>query len=158
MLGISGFVEKEYESIVSNALIDAGKTKSKANHHILEPGSIGDPLKLLTSMIAFTLGPLPLNPDYGLFLKIISLESPLWWILVGIFLNLLRKKKSLRMIGQDLTLLFPITYLGIVLVTSAITEVNLGTSFRHRSLILIPILFMYIRMTDTKSESTLSKE
>jgi hypothetical protein len=153
MVGITRIVEKEYESLISNATLNAGKKADKANQHILEPGSIEEPLKLMTSMIAFTLGPFPLNPDYGLFLKMISLESPLWWLLVGMLFNLLRKRESFKIILQDLSLLIAFAYLGIVVVTSGITEVNLGTSFRHRSLILVPLIFIYICIRDIKSSA-----
>jgi hypothetical protein len=157
-LGVTGIVEREYESLVSNAILNVNKTADRENKHILEPGTIGEPLKLLKSIIAFTLGPVPLDPDYGLFLKIISLESPFWWVLVGIFLYLLRKKKSFKFVFHDLPVLLASTYLGIVIVTSAMTEVNLGTSFRHRSLILIPIVFICIRLAEKKSAGKPIKE
>ena len=35
--------------------------------------------------------------------------------------------------------------LGFIIL-SAITEVNFGTSYRHRSVIMIPMLFIYARI------------
>ena len=35
---------------------------------------------------------------------------------------------------------------------SALVEVNLGTSFRHRSILLIPLVFLYVRITQRADE------
>ena len=35
---------------------------------------------------------------------------------------------------------------------SALVEVNLGTSFRHRSVLLVPIIFMFLRLRQRSVE------
>jgi hypothetical protein len=35
---------------------------------------------------------------------------------------------------------------------SALVEVNLGTSFRHRSIILVPLVFLYVRLAQRAAE------
>ena len=35
---------------------------------------------------------------------------------------------------------------------SSLVEVNLGTSFRHRSILLIPLVFLYVRLAQRASE------
>jgi len=39
-----------------------------------------------------------------------------------------------------------------VIAFSALVEVNLGTSFRHRSVLLVPIIFMFLRLRQRSVE------
>lgn len=53
---------------------------------------------------------------------------------------------------QDPPVLFTLIFtLGIVLF-SALVEVNLGTSFRHRSILLVPLVFLYVRLAQRAKE------
>jgi hypothetical protein len=53
---------------------------------------------------------------------------------------------------QDPQILFTLIFLAGEIAFSALVEVNLGTSFRHRSIILVPLVFLYVRLAQRASE------
>lgn len=67
----------------------------------------------------------------------------------------LLKLRRIRFLTEMRVFLPSIFLVGVVLLSSLI-EVNLGTSFRHRSVILIPLIFIYM-MTNLKNKSTSSQ-
>ena len=118
--------------------------KSSLTGYILKPASAHDPLSIFRPAFLFLFGPIPFLDQGGLALNTVSFESPIWWLLyliVGIGLSRYGRKRIMK----DPVLLFA-GVLFLALVTfSALVEVNLGTSFRHRSILLVPLLVIFIR-------------
>ena len=142
--------EKVQAGLVSETN-QVGKDTSSLNGHILEPGKITDPLSMLWPAFLFLCGPFPFIGDPGIAVGISSLESPLWWIfytlLIFQFIRF-RKVKFLR----DSQILFTLIFLAGEIAFSALVEVNLGTSFRHRSILLVPLVFLYVRLAQRAKE------
>ncbi len=158
--GISKFIAHKYYDLVKNAEKEESKNVLVQNSpHILKPGFIHSPPSLFRASFNFLFGPIPFFGGGGIFLQLLSFESPIWWLL-GILLSvsIIRAKKR-KLILQNFECLVFGSYLIIVIVTSAMVEVNLGTSFRHRSLILVPTLilinfFQELRLQSQKIEIT----
>ena len=128
-----------------------GADTSSLNGHILTPGEITKPLSLLWPAFVFLCGPFPFVGDPGLAAAIASFESPLWWALYLILiLQFVRFRKTKFFVDPPMILAVIFT-LGII-AFSALVEVNLGTSFRHRSVLLVPIIFMFLRLRQRASE------
>lgn len=53
---------------------------------------------------------------------------------------------------QDPPILLTLIFLIGALAFSAPVEVNLGTSFRHRSILLVPLMFLYLRLAQRAKE------
>ena len=128
-----------------------GTDTSSLNGHILEPGKISHPLSMVWPAFVFLCGPFPFIGDPGIAVFISSLESPLWWafyaLIIFQFIRF-RKVKFLR----DPQMLFTLIFLAGEIVFSALVEVNLGTSFRHRSILLVPLVFLYVRLVERAKE------
>lgn len=132
-----------------------GADTSSLNGHILTPGEITKPLSLLWPAFVFLCGPFPFVGDPGLAAAIASFESPLWWALYLILiLQFVRFRKTKFFVDPPMILAVIFT-LGII-AFSALVEVNLGTSFRHRSVLLVPIIFMFLRLRQRSEELQLS--
>ena len=128
-----------------------GADTSSLNGHILTPGEINKPLSLLWPAFVFLCGPFPFVGDPGLAAAIASFESPLWWALYLILiLQFVRFRKTKFFVDPPMILAVIFT-LGVI-AFSALVEVNLGTSFRHRSVLLVPIIFMFLRLRQRASE------
>lgn len=128
-----------------------GNDTSSLNGHILEPGRISNPTSIIWAAIVFLCGPFPFVGNPGLAAGLASLESPLWWILYSLVLfqfYRFRKVKFLR----DPQIVFTLIFLAGEIAFSALVEVNLGTSFRHRSILLVPLIFLYVRLIQRASE------
>jgi len=128
-----------------------GTDTSSLNGHILEPGKITRPLTLIWAAFVFLCGPFPFIVNPGSAVGISSLESPLWWILYAVVIvqfTRFRKVKFLR----DPQILFALIFLAGEIAFSALVEVNLGTSFRHRSILLAPLVFLYVRLAQRAKE------
>jgi hypothetical protein len=128
-----------------------GMDTSSLNGHILKPGKITEPLALIWPAFVFLSGPFPFIGDPGIAVFISSLESPLWWTFYGLvifqFIRF-RKVKFLR----DPQILFTLIFLAGEIAFSALVEVNLGTSIRHRSILLVPLVFLYVRLSQRAKE------
>ena len=132
-----------------------GADTSSLNGHILTPGEINKPLSLLWPAFVFLCGPFPFVGDPGLAAAIASFESPLWWALYLILiLQFVRFRKTKFFVDPPMILAVVFT-LGVI-AFSALVEVNLGTSFRHRSVLLVPIIFMFLRLRQRSEELQLS--
>ena len=143
-LGLSEKLNENFNERVSEALKNTNDSGRIDKSHILNPGTLSKPLSLVWPSILFVLGPLPFlfSPSSMGFL--LSMESPLWWGLTAMVIwGLLKVPK--RNLLQDFPLLVAVIYSLAVVSTGAIIEVNLGTSFRHRSLLLIPFLVIILQ-------------
>jgi len=129
----------------------SGVDSSSLNGHILKPGKLSNPISLFWPAFTFLCGPFPFVNNSGLAITIASLESPLWWAFYAFvifqFIRF-RKVKFLR----DPQILFTLIFLAGEVAFSALVEVNLGTSFRHRSILLVPLVFLYVRLAQRAKE------
>ena len=130
---------------------EVGTDTSSLNGHIIQPGSISNPISMIWPAFLFLCGPFPFIGDPGIAVGISALESPLWWafyaLIVFQFFRF-RKVKFLR----DPQILFTLIFLAGEIAFSALVEVNLGTSFRHRSILLVPLVFLYVRLAQRAKE------
>ena len=128
-----------------------GKETSSLNGRILEPGIVTNPISMIWPAFVFLFGPFPFIGDPGIAIFISSLESPLWWIFYGFIAFTLFKLRTAKLFQDPLILFSTVFILGLI-ACSAIIEVNLGTSFRHRSILLAPLLFLYVRANEKFKE------
>lgn len=129
-----------------------GTDTSSLNGHILKPGKISNPLSMFRAALIFLFGPIPLIGNPGIAVGIASMESPIWWALYTLISFQLMRLRSLSFL-RDPSTLFTMIFLGGLIAFSSLVEVNLGTSFRHRSIILVPLVFIYLRLAQKIVES-----
>ena len=128
-----------------------GSDSSSLNGHILEPGKLSNPLSLAWAAFVFLCGPFPFVGNPGIAVSISSFESPLWWALYALVVFQFIRFRKVKFF-RDPQILFTLIFLAGEIAFSALVEVNLGTSFRHRSIILIPLVFLYVRLAQRAKE------
>jgi hypothetical protein len=109
----------------------------------LQQAGIKKPLQVLESSAKFLLVPFIFIDNGSLFLNIQSIETPVWLFIYGLFFvglyQLARRRREFDYAVMIATL-FALEFVAI----SALTEINVGTALRHRSLLLIPILVIWV--------------
>jgi hypothetical protein len=124
------------------------KDTSSLNGQVLKPGVISDPISMIGPALSFLFGPFPFNSDSGLAAMIASLESPLWWILYLVLFSQILRVRKLKIWNDPPLIIASVYSLGFI-AFSSLVEVNLGTSFRHRSIILILVIFIFLRIRES---------
>ena len=128
-----------------------GTDTSSLNGHILEPAKISEPLSLLWPAFVFLCGPFPFIGNPGIAVTITSFESPLWWALYALVVFQFIRYRKIKFL-RDPQIIFALIFLAGEIAFSALVEVNLGTSFRHRSILLVPLLFLSVRVAQRAKE------
>jgi hypothetical protein len=109
----------------------------------LQQAGLRNPLQVLESSAKFLLVPFIFMDNGSLFLNIQSIETPIWLFIYGLFFvglyRIIRRRHELDYVVMMATL-FSFEFVAI----SALTEINVGTALRHRSLLLIPILAIWV--------------
>jgi hypothetical protein len=109
----------------------------------LQQAGLTKPLQVLESSAKFLLIPVIFIDNGSLFLNIQSIETPIWLFIYGLFFvglyQLARRRREFDYAVMIATL-FALEFVAI----SALTEINVGTALRHRSLLLIPILVIWV--------------
>jgi len=142
--------EKLQAGLISESK-QVGKDTSSLNGHILKPGLITEPQSMLWPAFVFLAGPFPFIGEPGIAATISSFESPLWWFLYALVIfQFYRFRKS--KLFRDPAILFAMIFLAGEIAFSSLVEVNLGTSFRHRSILLAPLVFIYLRISQRAYE------
>ncbi len=151
-LGAERKIQEIWDSKVESGLArgdgKVGTTEISLNSHQLQPGSIGNPISMIRPALLFLFGPVPFigNPSFATYVA--SFESPLWWLLILItFIALTRK--SIREVLDNPFIVFCLIFFAGLVSFSALVEVNLGTSFRHRSILLPVLVFLYLELRST---------
>ena len=112
----------------------------------LQQAGLKKPLQVLESSAKFLLVPFIFMDNGSLFLNIQSIETPIWLFMYGLFFvglyQVIRRRREFDYAVMMATL-FAFEFVAI----SALTEVNVGTALRHRSLLLIPILVIWVART-----------
>jgi hypothetical protein len=148
-------LDKKVESLWSEKLQSGVITKSSEpigcnntyslNGGTLKPGVITQPWTMLWPAFVFLAGPFPLIGEPGIAATIASFESPLWWLLYALVINQFYKFRRSKLF-RDPAIIFTLIFLAVEIAFSSLVEVNLGTSFRHRSILLVPLVFLYVRI------------
>ena len=138
-------VTAKLEAISKSAIVVETDKSVVANQKklSLQQAGIKKPLQVLESSVKFLLIPFIFVDNGSLFLNIQSIETPVWLFIyalffVGLFL-ILRGRREFDYAVMVATL-FALEFVAI----SALTEINVGTALRHRSLLLIPILVIWV--------------
>jgi hypothetical protein len=109
----------------------------------LQQAGLKKPLQVLKSSAKFLLVPFIFMDNGSLFLNIQSIETPIWLFIYGLFFvglyHIIRRRRELDYAVMMATL-FALEFVAI----SALTEINVGTALRHRSLLLIPVLVVWL--------------
>ena len=155
VIGLDKKIQRIWDEKIEAGLISkdnqVGSDTSSLNGHILEPADIKEPITLLGPAFIFLFGPFPFIGDPGIAVGISSLESPLWWAFYAlVIIQFIRFRKIKYM--QDPQIIFTLLFLAGEIAFSALVEVNLGTSFRHRSILLVPLVFLYVRLAQRARE------
>ena len=138
-----GITEK-LNLISSSALVVESDKKILENKKelSLQQAGLKNPNQVFTSSIKFLSEPLLFVDNGSLFLNIQSLETPIWLFMYGLFGFGLYQIFRRRLKVEYATVMGTFFILGFVAI-SALTEINVGTALRHRSLLLIPILVIW---------------
>jgi hypothetical protein len=143
---------KENDLLVYRFLDSLSMFKTSKNNTEYSPASISSPYSLAKSSLNFILLPIPFRDNGSLFLNFISIEFFMWafiyFKLISYFVSL---KNNFHKLCFTHTIL--IIFMLIFVLFSALIEVNLGTSLRHRSLLLILILILLSSNYSTEAES-----
>jgi len=109
----------------------------------LQQAGLTKPLQVLESSAKFLLVPFIFMDNGSLFLNIQSIETPIWLFVYGLFFvglyQVIRRRREFDYAVMMATI-FALEFVAI----SALTEINVGTALRHRSLLLIPILVIWV--------------
>jgi hypothetical protein len=121
--------------------------------HILNPTKISHPLTLICPAFLFLCRPFPFVGDPGIAAGISSLGSPLRWAFYALVIFRFIRFRKVKFL-QDPQLLLALIFLAGEIAFSAIVEVSLGTLFRHRSILLVPLVFLYVRLAQRAKEQS----
>jgi len=148
---IVGYQNQHFESALENANSPSKAETSLSKGMKLSTGNIRDPITIIQPALMFLFGPFSFNGDSGIFKSIASLEAPLWWCFYTlVFLQFIRFRQVKFL--KDPQILLTLIFLAGEVIMSSLIEVNLGTSFRHRSIILVPLVFLYVRLAQRAKE------
>jgi hypothetical protein len=138
-------ITAKLESISKSAIV-AETDKSVVENQkklSLQQAGLTKPLQVLESSAKFLLVPFIFIDNGSLFLNIQSIETPIWLFVYGLFFvglyQIVRRRRELDYAVMMATI-FALEFVAI----SALTEINVGTALRHRSLLLIPILVIWV--------------
>jgi hypothetical protein len=140
-LGVTAKLEE-----ISKSAIVAETDKSVVDNKrklSLQQAGIKKPLQVLESSAKFLFIPFIFIDNGSLFLNIQSIETPIWLFIYGLFfVGIYQLARCRREIDYSVMIatLFVLEFVAI----SALTEINVGTALRHRSLLLIPILVIWL--------------
>lgn len=140
-LGITAKLEATSKAAI---VIETDKTVVKNQKKLsLQQAGLTHPDQVIKSSLKFLLVPFIFIDNGSLFLNIQSIETPIWLFIYGLFFvglyQILRSRRELDYAVMVATL-FALEFVAI----SALTEINVGTALRHRSLLLIPILVIWL--------------
>jgi hypothetical protein len=155
VLNLDEKVKSLWNEKLQSGLISDGKLidsdAPSLNSHTLKPGLIDEPWTMLWPAFLFLAGPFPFVGEPTVAAEIASFESPFWWVLYTlVFHQFYRFRRS--KLFRDPVILFALIFLAGEIAFSSLVEVNLGTSFRHRSILLVPLVFLYLRIAHRAHE------
>jgi hypothetical protein len=138
-------ITSKLSSIVKNSIVLENDKEVVTNQKnlALQQAALKKPNQVLKSSVRFLLIPLIFVDNGSLFLNIQSIETPIWLFIYGLFFIgtylVIRRRRELDY-AVAVAIIFAFEFVAI----SALTEINVGTALRHRSLLLIPILVIWL--------------
>ena len=154
--GVTTKLDKIWNEKIAAGLVSTGKEvgldSSSPNSHILEPGNFKEPFSILRASLIFLFGPIPFYGEPGVAAAVAALESPIWWMFYAYILFKILKNRNINMLRDQSLLLCVLFMLGFIIFSSLI-QVNLGTAFRHRSVLLVPLTFIAVRVGQLNKQS-----
>jgi hypothetical protein len=156
--GVGSVIESRYQEVIGKMSEKVSESKTKGaikatDPSKLEPGKLSSPPSVMAAGLVFMAGQIPLLQSRSLFLDITAWESPIWWgCYMYIFIQLLMLTK--RKTSINLELIFPLVTFVFFVGFNALVQVNAGTAFRHRSILLPSIIFLILGFHQKRSIST----
>ena len=122
----------------------------------ITPASLRDPVSLFLGVAGFIVKPFPFFDSGSFFINILSYESFFWYPIYGllatIIYRMVRGKNE-----WDLSSTTAILFIVGFLIQSALLEINIGTAYRHRSILLIGILALCAIFYDQRDSAQKGK-
>jgi len=138
--GLVSVIKAELKSELlgnENAALNNIAYEQKSN--VLVPGVLSSPTSLIKPSIRYLFGPFPTG-KFGIFDFLTMIESLIWLVLLLTtsirILRIMRRKAMTHYFALPIATLFIFGNIAF----SALVEVNVGTAFRHRSVLLVPLL------------------
>ena len=156
-VGLTSKVQDSWEKELAKSLANFRKPGSQIDKSesvlILEKSSLSNPVSLVKSSVYFLIGPWVWQMHSNVAVLLAGLEGPLWVSFYSFVAVTILRKKKLDFFRDFPLFVSLLAVLGMI-IFSGLVEVNLGTSFRHRSILLIPLIFICLRILEltTKSE------
>ena len=157
-----------YEQLNSQAVPVSSTSSSKETEEVasslpdyrekltITPASLRNPVSLFTGVAGFLLKPFPFFDNGSFFVNVLSYESFFWFLIYGLMVTIIYRLVR----GEDrwnLSSIITILFIVGFLFQSALMEINIGTAFRHRSILLIGILALCAVSSDKRdSDQTVS--
>ena len=145
-----GVTDKLEKIVIENTVLETEEKVIENKKDLsLQQAGLKKPVQVVESSLKFLLIPFIFKDNGSLFLNIQSIETPVWLLVYGVFfLGLYRifwRKHELDY-SVFIAIIFSIEFVGL----SALIEENVGTALRHRSLLLIPILVIWVARKNTE--------
>ena len=156
-LGLDRVIKEELKSeLLDDKNATLQNLASEQNSNVLVPGSLSSPTSLIKPAIRYLFGPFPTG-KFGIFQFLTTIESLIWLLLLlTTFLRILRIMSG-KVITHDISLPIAILFILGNIVFSALVEVNVGTAFRHRSVLFVPLLVVNFILLSQKEKSIQNK-
>jgi hypothetical protein len=148
-----GLVDK-LERVASPLILEESDTEVLQNRKklALQQAGLKNPLQVLKASAKFLIMPVMFMDNGSVFLNIQSFELPIWLAFYALLLYSLARRlldRNFQLYIHFLPTIFIIEFIAI----SALTEINVGTALRHRSLLLIPITYILITSQESKRKA-----
>jgi hypothetical protein len=150
-VGVEAKVIDLYQQELNQSSSLVNPAREVSGSHILTTGKIQDPMSIVEAMVNFLFGPFPFAGELGSIASVIAFESPIWWGLLLVICFLFFRANKSAVLQNEVFFLSALFFMGFVLF-SALVEVNLGTSFRHRSILVIPILYASLELIRSRKK------
>ena len=148
--GIQGLLESKAKASYLPA--NSEEVVNNSNQLRAEPASLRHPMTLVKSSASFLFVPIPFKDNGSFFLNLQSYESPIWYLfyilLLVIAFSLVRGT-----IRREFTTIAATIFSILFIIESSLVEVNVGTSIRHRSVLMIGILVAIVNQRRIKPDS-----
>jgi hypothetical protein len=149
-----GITSKLSAIVKSSVVVETSKLVIENQKKLsLKQAGLKHPGQMFSSSLRFLFVPTIFVDNGSLFLNIQSIETPLWLFIYGLFFvglyKVIRRRHEFDYAVMMATL-FALEFVAI----SALTEINVGTALRHRSLLLIPILVIWVARKKTEVKKT----
>ena len=146
-----------YQGIENQAANSLSGSSSKdltevGNKLSITPASLRNPVSLLQGTIGFVMKPIPFLDNGSTFLNILSYESVFWYPIYGLLASIIYRLVRGRIKWNLSSSTASLFILGF-LIQSALMEINVGTAYRHRSILLLGILILCAVIRDNPISS-----